>query len=540
MKKRRSKPVFKQYNPNQVLLLPPELGSMIAEHHPVRVVSRVIDQIDISPLLKKYKGGGSSSYHPKMMLKVLIYGYLKNIYSSRKLEEALKENIHFMWLSGMSHPDHSTISDFRSNRLKDIIKDIFTQVVLLLAEEGLVDIKTIYTDGTKLEANANRYSFVWAKAIATNKHKIKEKLSLLWSYVEQVYQAEKKAIERPDFKEISSEKVSETISKINEALADKELPRDIKKKLKYAEKDYVDRLKKYEKQEAILGDRNSYSKTDPASTFMRTKDDHMKNGQLKACYNVQFSTSNQIVVNYTLGQSSTDSNLYINHLKDYASYYGFMPQRVVADAGYGSEENYSFLSEQEQEIEAYVKYSYFHKEQKKKHQLDPSQKSNLYYDKAQDCYYCPMGQRMDKLFQKTQTTKTGYEQYIDVYQAKNCQGCPMRGVCHQAKENRKVYRNAKLEFFKEKAREQLLSEQGKKHRGQRCADVEASFGQLKENKKFRRFLTRGLEKVDVELGLVTMSMNIAKLAKYKGVVCPNLSKSEAFTTNKAKKTILRA
>lgn len=318
------------------------------------------------------------------------------------------------------------------------------------------------------------------------------------------------------------------------------MPRDIKKKLKYAEKDYVDRLKKYEKQEAILGDRNSYSKTDPAATFMHTKDDHMKNGQLKACYNVQFSTSNQIVVNYTLGQSSTDSNLYINHLKDYASYYGFMPQTVVADAGYGSEENYSFLSEQEQEIEVYVKYSYFHKEQKKKHQLDPSQKSNLYYDKAQDCYYCPMGQRMDKVFQKTQTTKTGYEQYIDVYQAKNCQGCPLRGVCHKAKENRKVYRNAKLEFFKEKAREQLLSEQGKKHRGQRCADVEASFGQLKENKKFRRFLTRGLEKVDVELGLVTMSMNIAKLAKYKGVVCPNLSKSEAFTANKAKKTILRA
>ena len=166
-----------------------------------------------------------------MLLKVLIYGYLKNIYSSRKLEEALKENIPFMWLSGMSNPDHSTISDFRSQRLKDLIKDIFTQVVLLLAEEGLVDIKTLYTEGTKIEANANRYTFVWAKAIATNKEKIKEKLAVLWAYVEEVYQREQQEISQPNFEEISSKKVANTIRKINEALAEKEIPKEIKKNL---------------------------------------------------------------------------------------------------------------------------------------------------------------------------------------------------------------------------------------------------------------------------------------------------------------------
>lgn len=231
MKKHSSKPIFKPYNPDQLLLLPPELGSMIAAYHPVRVVNRVIDQIDVSPLLKRYKGGGTSSYHPKMLLKVLIYGYLKNIYSSRKLEEALKENIRFMWLSGLSQPDHSTISDFRSKRLKGLIKDIFTQVVLLLSEAGLVDIKTLYTDGTKLEANANRYTFVWAKSIATNKEKIKEKLSVLWAYVEEVYQKEQQEIAKPNFTEISSEKVADTICKINEALAGKEVPKAIKKNL---------------------------------------------------------------------------------------------------------------------------------------------------------------------------------------------------------------------------------------------------------------------------------------------------------------------
>lgn len=177
-----------------------------------------------------------------------------------------------------------------------------------------------------------------------------------------------------------------------------------------------------------------------------------------------------------------------------------MPNKVVADAGYGSEENYTFLAEQEQEIEAYVKYGYFYKEQKKKYKLSPSKKENLYYNVEQDCYYCPMGQKMEKIYQRTQKTRTGLEQHIDVYQAKKCATCPMRGVCHQAKENRKVYRTARLEDFKETARQLLMSEQGKKHRGQRCVDVEDSFGQLKPNKGFRRFYLRGLEKIDIELG----------------------------------------
>jgi transposase len=522
MKKQSKKAVFKSYTPNQLLLLPPDIGSLIGENHPVRVVNKVIDQIDITPLLKRYKGGGTSSYHPKMLLKVMIYGYLKNIYSSRKLEEALKENIHFMWLSGMSKPDHSTISDFRSNRLKGILKDIFTQVVLLLVEEGLVDIKTIYTDGTKLEANANRYTFVWAKAIGTNKERIKDRLSVLWNYVEELYKKEQEEIAPIDFTEISSEKVAATIKKIDEALENKEMPKALKKKLNYAKKNDVARLKKYEKQEKILAGRNSYSKTDQDATFMRTKEDHMKNGQLKPCYNVQFSTSNQIVVNYTIGQTTADTTLYIPHLEDYANQYGFMPETVVADAGYGSEENYTYLSEQEQEINAYVKYSYFHKEQTKKYKLDPSKKENLYYNALQDCYYCPMGQKMEKVYQTKRNTKTGFVQYVDVYQAKNCKRCPMRGVCHAAKENKKIYRNARLEAFKEKARKLLKSEQGKIHRGQRCADVEASFGQLKHNKGYKRFLLRGMDNIQTELGLLALSMNLAKLSKHRmGVVCPN-------------------
>lgn len=310
MKRKRSKPVFKAYTPNQGLLFPPNIEDLIQAHHPVRVVSQVIDQLDITPLLTSYRGGGTSSYHPKMLLKVLVYAYLRNIYSSRKIEEALQENIHFMWLSGMSKPDHSTLSAFRSKRLKGQIKVIFTQVVLLLAQEGLVDIKTIYTDGTKLEANANRYTFVWGKSVKRYRKRIEERLAELWAYVEQVYQAEEKKVESICFEAISSKKAQETVARIEAALKGKEVSQSIKKKLTKAKKNDVAKLAEYEKKEALLAGRNNYSKTDTDATFMRTKDDHMKNGQLKPCYNVQFSTSNQVVVSYTVGQTSTDTTLY--------------------------------------------------------------------------------------------------------------------------------------------------------------------------------------------------------------------------------------
>src|SRR5690606_20089913 len=120
-------------------------------------------KIDIGPLVDTFKGGGTSSYHPAMLLKILVYAYLNNVYSSRRIEAAVKENIHFMWLAGMKRPDHNTINRFRGQRLKKHIKEVFTQVVLLLMEAGHVDLKAVYTDGTKLEANANKYTFVWGK-----------------------------------------------------------------------------------------------------------------------------------------------------------------------------------------------------------------------------------------------------------------------------------------------------------------------------------------------------------------------------------------
>ena len=184
------KVVFKRYVQNQPMLIPPSYEDLVHGNHPVRVVNEVIERIDIGELERSYKGGGTSSYHPRMLLKVLVYAYLRNIYSSRKIEQACGENVHFMWLSGGAKPDHNTINDFRGKRLKEHLKKIFNQVVVLLAEQGVLNLRELTLDGTKIEANANRYTFVWGKAIKVSRERIARQLGELWDYVEKVYQDE--------------------------------------------------------------------------------------------------------------------------------------------------------------------------------------------------------------------------------------------------------------------------------------------------------------------------------------------------------------
>ena len=239
----------------------------------------MLSKINIQPLACQYKTGRASSYHPGMLLKVLVYAYINNIYSSRKIEEALGQNIHFMWLSGMSTPDHNTINRFRIERLKEPLKKIFTQVVQLLAAEGLLSLKELYTDGTKIEANANRYTFVWGNAIKTNKEKMNQQLDELWKYAQGVAASELDDTDPDGFDKIDKQKVEQTIASIDAALKDKPVSKQIKQKLTYAKKHWPAALDRYEQQQAILGEhRKSYSKTDTDATFMRIKEDHMKNG----------------------------------------------------------------------------------------------------------------------------------------------------------------------------------------------------------------------------------------------------------------------
>jgi len=503
--------VFKPYKQNQIYLLPPSIEEMIEANHPVRVVNEVIEKINIKPLLKLYKGGGTSSYNPKMLLKVLVYSYLKNIYSSRKIEELTKENIHMMWISGMNKPDHHTINRFRSERLKKVLGEIFSQIVQLLVEAGELSIQEIYVDGTKIEANANRYTFVWANSIKKSKERIRQQINELWECAQKIAGEEEGQEEPEDFKEIDPEKIRQTIEKIDELLKDKPASKKIKQKLNYGKKNWPKNLQKYQRQEETLGQRNSYSQTDEDATFMRMKEDHMKNGQLKAGYNVQISSNNQYIVNYSIHQRPTDTTTLPEHIESHKEKYEQLPEVVIADAGYGSEENYQYM--EDNNIEAYVKYNYFDKEQKKeKGDKKPFTTEKLYYNQQQDCYYCPMGQRMEKVGERKKLSENKYIRQMTFYQAINCSGCPIRAVCHNQKTERIISVSHMGNYLKRKAKEKLQTDVGKYYRKKRPTEAEPVFGNIKQNKNFKRFYLRGIEKVKTEFGLIAMSHNLAKWA----------------------------
>jgi transposase len=505
-----ARPIFKSYQQTQRYLFPPSVDDMIPVNHPVRIVNEVLDSIDIDIIIKKYKGGGASSYHPRLLLKVLVYSYLNNIYSSRRMEASVKENIYFMWLTGMAQPDHHTINRFRSERLRNILKEVFAQIVLLLADSGHVSLTEIYTDGTKIESVANRYSFVWGKAIKTSRERIKQQLKELWAYTQKVAAAEKGDDTPPDFEKIDSREVKTTIDNISALLKDKQVSKEVKQKLNYAKKHWPAKLKQYKKQEKILAGRNSYSKTDTGGTFMRMKEDYMKNGQLKPGYNAQISTNNQFVVNYSLHPNPTDTRTLIAHLEQYKLLYKQMPQVQIADAGYGSEENYQYL--QKQGIEGYVKPADFDRKQKKKWQPNVFATEELVYDIHKDEYRCPSDKPMKKIGQYSKKEKGGFVKSYSVYQAKGCKNCPLKQACHKQKGNRIIKVNHKGQHLKKQAHERLKTEKGIYYRKKRPADVEPVFGNIKYNKNFKRFLLKGIDKTEIEWGLVCIAHNLKKIA----------------------------
>ncbi|MCL5105047.1 MAG: IS1182 family transposase [Armatimonadetes bacterium] len=503
-KKKQSASVFKPYVQSQLMLLPPSVDELVEPNHPVRTVSRIIDQVDLSSILSKYKGGGTSSYDPRMLLKVLIYAYLCNVFSSRKIESCLKENIHFMWLSGMSRPDHNTINRFRCDKIKDSLKEVFSQVVMLLVNSELVNLKEIYVDGTKIEANANRYSFVWGKCIKNNEERIRCQLNDLWDYSQQIAAEELNDTEDVDFAVIDAEKVQETIDKINATLAGKEVDKKVRQKLNYARKNWPRNLEKYKRQKEILGDRNSFSKTDEDATFMRMKEDHMRNGQLKPGYNLQISTNNKFIVNYSHHPKPTDTTTLTPHLKEFEKLYGALPEVVVADAGYGSEENY--LSLEAMNIQSYVKHNGFDKRSKSKNKI------TFTYNEEQDCFHCPAGRVLARAYSYTSKTANGFIQEKVRYQSSNCEGCTLRDQCCLGDSNRQLNINHRLRRLRKKADERLTSEKGIEYRKKRGIEVEPVFANIKHNKGFRRFMLRGVAKTEVETGLLALAHNIAKMA----------------------------
>ena len=504
-----AKLAIKSDNRKQNLLLPPSLDELVPENHMVRVVDAVIDRLDISDILSTYRGGGNSAFNPKMMLKVLVFAYLSNVYSSRRIEELLRRDIYFMWLAGMKRPDFRTINYYRGKRLKEGFDTVFTQVVRLLHEEGFVSLKVQYIDGTKIESVANKYTFVWRGSVEKYDARLKAKTEALLRQIEQNHAIENQ--ENPVPEELTAEEVTKRVERIKEKVDADNLGKEERKALKQIETDSVPRMNRYKEQLETMGSRNSYSKTDPDATFMRMKEDAMLNGQLKPGYNVQISTENQFITNFGIYQRPTDTLTMISYLESFKARYGMQSEEIVADSGYGSEENYEYMFSNG--MTPYVKYNMFHVEQRRGYRNNPFRVSNLFYNPDDDFYVCPMGQKLKFIRQEKRYTASGYQQTVSVYRAGRCEGCPLRGQCHKSKRDRQIEVNHTLDDYKARARELLTSEQGIKHRSNRPIEPEAVFGQIKECGRFRRLRLKGLTGAKIDFGLKALAHNLRKLAQ---------------------------
>lgn len=502
-----AKVVFKSYNPNDNLLLPPCLGDYLPQNHPARVVSAIIDRLDISEIEAGYVGGGTSSYNPRMLLKVIVYAYLNNVYSGRQMEKLLVENIAYMWLSSMQTPDFRTINNFRSKRLADKFDNIFTQIVLLLHEENLVSLKVQYIDGTKIESVANKYTFVWKGSTEKNKVKLENNVREVLKAAESALAMENTDEQQTLTSDEMEKRADRILKKMDETgLSDKKMRKSIEK----VKCESAPKMKDYEDKLETLGDRNSYSKTDPDATFMRMKEDAMNNGQTKPGYNIQISTENQFITNYGIYWRPTDQGTLIPYLTSFSNRYGMQSEEVCADSGYGSEQNYNFMFGQN--IVPYVKYNMFHAEDKRKYVKNPFLPQNMFYNEAEDYYVCPMGQHMNFIGNFKSVSDLGYVSVISKYRSQDCSRCPMRGKCYKGKSDRReIEVNHQANAFKKEVKELLWSEKGLKHRSNRPIEPEAVFGDIKFNHGFKRFRLKSNRKVKVEFGLVAVAHNIRKL-----------------------------
>lgn len=521
---KKGKVVFKEYCQEKIELLPVSYEEMIPEGHLVRVVNDSIDKLVINSLIEEFKGGGTSSYHPKMMLKVLAYSYTQKIYSSRQMAKALRENLYFRWLSGSNEPDFRTINRFRSTRLKGTINEVFASMIKMLHEMGVINLDNYFLDGTKIEANANKYSCVWKKSVDYNRTKLEKKIEDWLEQVSRIDEEEDriygdKDLPEIDHPEIDPKFLAEKIKEINEKLEKmkedpehkkKEELKELERKNKKAEKDYLERLKKYKDQGELFKGRNSYSKTDKDATFMRMKEDHGLKAQPKAAYNVQVGTENQFVVGYSIHQKPGDTTTLISHIEHIKTELGFRPKRVIADAGYGSQENFSYL--EDEAIEAYVKYNSFYTEQKEGGFASDAYKAeNMEYDQETDIYRCADGRELMYDHTEKDKTENGYLIEHKVYVCRDCKYCRHKKQCSKGKNSKLLRVNLELTAHRKKARQRLLSEEGIKLRKQRSIDTEPVFGHMKQNRGFRRFTLRGLDKVHIEFGLHSMAHNLIKL-----------------------------
>ena len=523
-KGKSDKITYKPYEQNQPYLIPPSTDELIPQGHLVRLVNQVINEMEIERLLRKYQaGGGANRYHPVMMTKLFVYGYMTKVCSSRMLAKAVRENVMYMWLSGNQRPDFRTLNDFRGKLLKGVMEEIFVAAVKMLHAKGYIKLENYFVDGTKIESASGRYTFVWKKSVEKNDKKLDEKLRAYIRMAEKVWKDENDEYGNRDLEELGGKEqftsadvkelagiLRERIEQLEDAESKKKLKRDVKT----IERDYLPRKKKYEKAKRICGERNSYSKTDPDATFMLMKEEHKRDGQVKPGYNIQIGTENGFVVGYDVFQKPGDTKTLKPHLRRQARRLGVKPKTVIADGGYGGEENYVYL--ENRRTAAVIKYNTYRKEKSLKWKTDIFRTENWEYNKEEKYYICPNGKRLTYRGNKKKETDSGYPIEVKRYECESCKYCRKRKYCTtRVKGNRVIERNERWMRLKRKAQRTLEDERYAELRKQRSVEVETVFGQIKGNQGYRRFLLRGMKKVSTEWGLLVLGYNLKQMFRLK-------------------------
>lgn len=461
-------------------LIQPKLFNLLQYHisddDPVRKLSAILEEMDFSKLLQVFSY--KTKVHPIRMFAIILYAYSRGIYSTRAIEVACAENIKFRFLLQDSKlPDHSTISRFL-NKIEDLLPELFEQFIKKIFEIENISTDTIYIDGTKIEAYANKYSFVWKKSVKNYWDKLNIKIQSLVSNFNQEFN-----VEFSSFFEVCNYLQTLNINFVHGR--GKRKP----KEQKYYELcvEYLEKYQKYSEHFQILKERNSYSKTDIDATFMRMKEDYMRNGQLKPGYNLQIGVISEYICVYDIFPNPSDSKTLIPLLEKSKSL-NLNIKNVVADAGYESITNYEYL--EENKYTSYIKPIYFDKSKTRKFKNDLNKVENLIYIPEENRLFRKDGLELEFLY----SSKNGKKQYF-----------------FNPETQKKTGYNPKFRELSKKSHENILSDYGKCLRMNRSIQVEGAFAILKEDMKLRKFKVRGRKSVLREVCLFCLAYNLNRL-----------------------------
>lgn len=478
----------------------------IDEKDPVKLMSDIIDEIYLTEDFTA-ESEWNGDIPEDILMKVLIYGYMNGTYSSRKIEERCKRDINFMWLlENYSAPDHTTVSRFR-NAMVEQAGRVFIAFVSYLLKEGEVSGENIFIDGTKIEANANRYSFVWKKAVTKNEQRLRNKLPGL------IEEISSYGIKFPE--NTSVELMIKTLSSLMNKLGIERVhgkgkhKTPMQKSLEKLEK-YQSKMEQYEYYNSLFDGRNSFSKTDKDATFMRMKEDHMRNGQLKPGYNIQTAVAGEYIVGIDISSERSDVNTLIPFLKRFNKLERFVLKNIICDAGYESEENYLYLKTHN--LVSYIKPANYEKQKNRNYRTMYGKIENMEYHEMGDIFVCKAGRILQRVGTRHEKSKTGFVSEKAVYKCESCEGCPYRQNCTKAKGEKSLTISHRFYELRKESQDNITTDFGKQLRVNRSIQAEGAFGVIKQNYSFRRFLCRGKSNIKTEFTLLAIAYNFKKLA----------------------------